>query len=366
MKRVKINAYQLGLVFKDGVYEELLEEGVYWRWNRKIILYERQGAFEAPVALNLLLQDPQLAAALEVVQVKDHELAIQFENGLLKAVLQAGEYAFWKSGAINYQFVLVDNSVLEIPDQLEPALLQHPILSPYVRVVGVEGHEAAVLFVNGHYEKLLESGYYYWWRNAMDVRIVRVDLRRQQMEVNGQEILTHDKAALRINAWAQYRVAVIEKAVLQHKDYEKQLYIAVQLALREFVAGYRFDELLDKRAELAPFVLQAVQHQARDMGVEVLNFGIRDIILPGEMKEIMNQVLVAEKRAQANSITRREETASTRSLLNTARLMEENAMLWKLREMEHVEKIAEKISHISVGGNGVLIDQLKQLFLPAQ
>ena len=80
----------------------------------------------------------------------------------------------------------------------------------------------------------------------------------------------------------------------------------------------------------------------------------------------MNQVLVAEKKAQANTIMRREETASTRGLLNTARLMEENAMLWKLKEMEYVEKIAEKISNINVSGNGMLVEQLKQLFVPGK
>jgi regulator of protease activity HflC (stomatin/prohibitin superfamily) len=93
-----------------------------------------------------------------------------------------------------------------------------------------------------------------------------------------------------------------------------------------------------------------------------LDCGIRDIILPGDVKDIMNQVLVAEKRAQANVIMRREETASTRSLLNTAKLMEENTMLYKLKEMEYVEKIAEKINTISVNGSGDLIGQLKQIF----
>ncbi|HTN47423.1 MAG TPA: hypothetical protein VL098_13820 [Flavipsychrobacter sp.] len=78
----------------------------------------------------------------------------------------------------------------------------------------------------------------------------------------------------------------------------------------------------------------------------------------------MNQVLVAEKKAQANTIMRREETGSTRSLLTTAKLMEENTMLWKLKEMGYVEKIADKIGEITVSGNGVLIEQLKQLFTP--
>jgi hypothetical protein len=76
----------------------------------------------------------------------------------------------------------------------------------------------------------------------------------------------------------------------------------------------------------------------------------------------MNQVLIAEKKAQANLIMRREETASTRSLLNTAKLIEDNPMLLRLKELEYVEKIAEKIDNISVSGGGVLIDQLRQLF----
>lgn len=155
----------------------------------------------------------------------------------------------------------------------------------------------------------------------------------------------------------------IEKALLDNKDYDKQLYVAFQLALREYIAGYGFDELLEKKESIVPFILKAVQESADGLGVAVNNFGIRDIVLPGDVKEIMNQVLIAEKKAQANTIMRREETASTRSLLNTAKLMEENAMLWKLKELEYVEKIADKVSSISVGGNGQLLEQLKQILV---
>ena len=186
----------------------------------------------------------------------------------------------------------------------------------------------------------------------------------QQAEINGQEILTKDKAALRINGQAQYKVVDIEKALLQNKDYDKQLYVAFQLALREYIGGFSFDELLEKKETIAPFILKAVSDKALALGVEVTGFGIRDIILPGDVKEIMNQVLIAEKKAQANIIMRREETASTRSLLNTAKLMEDNNMLFKLKEMEYVEKIAEKISNITVSGNGQLVEQLKQIFIP--
>jgi hypothetical protein len=363
MKNVKVNAYQVALVFKRGVYQRMLKEGSYWLWNEAAQIYDLTIPFAPPVELNILLQDAALADALHVVEVKDNEIVLQYQNGLLKQVLTAGRYTFWKS-VINYDFIRADISKIEIADNIERAVLQNRLLQSYVRSYSVESYEKALLFVDGKYIQILQSGVYYWWKNSIVINVGKVDMRQQQLEINGQEILTKDKAALRINAWAQYKVADIEKALLQNKEYDKQLYVAFQLASREYIASYSFDELLEKKESMAPFIQQQMAVKAEALGIEVNGFGIRDIILPGDVKEIMNQVLVAEKKAQANSIMRREETASTRSLLNTAKLMEENAMLWKLKEMEYVEKIAEKISNITVNGNGDLIGQLKQIFVP--
>jgi hypothetical protein len=364
MKRVKLNAYQVGLVFKNGAYQRMLKEGVYWFWeNVKVYIYDLTKAFVAPIELNILLQDEQLAEALYVVDVKDNEIVLLYENGLFKQVLTAGRYTFWKS-VIQYEFVRADISKIEIAENIDRNVLQNRLVQPFVRSNEVQSYEKALLFVDGKFVKVLEPGAYYWWKNSIAIHVAKVDVRQQQMEVNGQEILTKDKAALRINAWAQYKVANIEKAVLDNKEYDKQLYVSFQLALREYISGFSFDELLEKKESMTPFILQRVKEKAEALGIEVIGFGIRDIILPGDVKEIMNQVLIAEKKAQANIIMRREETASTRSLLNTAKLMEENAMLWKLKEMEYVEKIADKISNISVNGNGDLIGQLKQIFVP--
>jgi regulator of protease activity HflC (stomatin/prohibitin superfamily) len=267
-------------------------------------------------------------------------------------------------GVVDYKFIWADTNKVDITENIDRATLQHKLVMPYVRNATVDNHERAALFIDGRFVKILESGVHYWYKNGIAVHVGKVDTRQQQVEISGQEILTKDKAALRINAWAQYKVVDIEKALLQNKEYDKQLYIHFQLALREYISALGFDELLEKKDNLGVFVLEKVQAPTAVLGVDVRGFGIRDIILPGDVKEIMNQVLIAEKKAQANSIMRREETASTRSLLNTAKLMEENAMLWKLKEMEYVEKIADKVSNISVHGNGMLVEQLKQLFVP--
>lgn len=276
--------------------------------------------------------------------------------------MQPGRYAYFKS-VVQYSFVKADLSKIEITEPIDHATLSGRLLAPYVRSSSVESYERAVLFVEGKYMGVLNSGVYYWFKNATAINVGKVDIRQQQLELNGQEILTKDKANLRINAYAQYRVVDVEQALLQNKEYEKQLYIAFQLALREYVGTFTLDELLEKKETIAPVIIQSVVVNAARLGVEIAGYGIKDIILPGDVKEIMNQVLIAEKKAQANTIMRREETASTRSLLNTAKLMEDNAMLLKLKEMEYVEKIADKISSISVNGNGVLIDQLRQIFI---
>jgi regulator of protease activity HflC (stomatin/prohibitin superfamily) len=364
MKKVMINAYQVGLVFKKGAYSRMLKAGTYWLWPSETVeVYDLTKPFTAPCELNILLQDADLKEALQLVEVKDNEIVLHYENGLLKQVLTAGRYSFWNS-VVQYAFIRADISDIWITEKIDRATLLSKQVAAYVRTYSVENYEKALLFIDGKFDRLMDSGVYYWWKNSISIQVGKVDIRQQQLEIAGQEILTRDKAALRLNAWAQYKVVDIEKALLRNKEYEKQLYTAFQLTLREYIGGLGFDELLDKKDAIVGWVLQKVSDAATILGVQVACFGIRDIILPGDVKEIMNQVLVAEKKAQANIIMRREETASTRSLLNTAKLMEDNPMLFKLKEMEYVEKIAEKINSISVSGNGVLIDQLRQIFMP--
>lgn len=363
IKKVKINAYQVGLVFENRKLVRVLEEGAFWIFGDKDVkIYEKNQSFLAPVELNILLENKDLASLLEVVEIADNEIVLYFVNGIFKEVLVTGRYAFWK-GYFNYEFVKIDLSKVEITENIPTALLENVKIRPYVRKFQVMNFEKALLFINGSFTKELASGTYYFWENSISIEVKGVDFRQQQLEISGQELLTKDKAGLRINFFVRYQVTNIFKALVDNKDFEKQLYVLMQLALRAFIGGLTLDELLNKKDTIAKEILVDFESKITDLGLAVSDAGIRDVILPGDMKEIMNQVLVAEKKAQANSIMRREETASTRSLLNTAKLMEENEMLWKLKEMEYVEKIADKIGEITISGGGNVITQLKEIFV---
>lgn len=110
------------------------------------------------------------------------------------------------------------------------------------------------------------------------------------------------------------------------------------------------DELLENKQLIDETVTTHLNERLAGSGLEVSGLGVRDIILPGEMKTLLAQVVEAEKAAQANVIRRREETSATRSLLNTAKVMEDNPTALRLKELETLERVAERIDRISVFG----------------
>lgn len=359
----RIKAYNIGLVFKNGKCVRLLREGLYVKpLDAEIVVYDMRKPFLIN-DLNILLRNDELREALIIDHVLDNEIALRFDDGLYKQVLGPGKYAFWKEYTIT-TLVKADISKIAITEPIDRSLFTKADLAPYIRAFSVEPNESALLYVDGKLDRVLEAGSYHFWKNSIPVHLQRIDKRTQQMELAGQEILTQDKAGIRINFFARYQVTDILKALTENKEYDKQLYTLMQLVSREYIGKLTLDELLGKRNDIASEIQAVIAPQVASLGVSLLEFGVKDIILPGDLRNIMNQVLIAEKNAQANIIMRREETASTRSLLNTAKLMEENQMLFKLKEMEYVEKIADKINSISLSGGNDLAAQLKQIFVP--
>jgi len=126
------------------------------------------------------------------------------------------------------------------------------------------------------------------------------------------------------------------------------LYLAVQLAARDYVAGVTLDELLEGRDALTRYLEHLVLPKAAELGLRVERVGVKDVVLPGEMKTLLNRVIEAEKEAAANVILRREETAATRSLVNTARLMADQPVLLRLKELEAMKEIASQIKEVRI------------------
>ena len=204
----------------------------------------------------------------------------------------------------------------------------------------VEAFEKGLRFRDGRFIGVLEPGRYRVARIFVKEEIRKVDLRLRTMILQGQEILTLDKVTIRVTMLAKMRVTDPVAALLKVDDYVAQLYGDVQLALREAVAARTLDDLIVEKAALGAKVLGALQLTAAAYGVELLEVGVKDLILPGDLKQQFVRVIEARKKAEASQIERREEVAATRSLANTAQLLEKNPTLLKLKILESLEKIA--------------------------
>ena len=216
--------------------------------------------------------------------------------------------------------------------------------------VQVAAGHVGVLKVDGVLERLLQPGKAAFWRFNRDIEVEMVETRLQSMEVSGQEILTRDKVALRINLAANWRFADVLTAFAKLTKPAEHLYRELQFALRAAVGTRTLEELLERKEVIDQVVSAHLRAQLVELGIEVASVGVKDIVLPGVMKTLLARVVEAEKAAQANVIRRREETAATCSLLNTAKVMEDNPVALRLKELESLERIAEKIDHISVSG----------------
>jgi regulator of protease activity HflC (stomatin/prohibitin superfamily) len=164
-----------------------------------------------------------------------------------------------------------------------------------------------------------------------------------------------------MNALVNFRVVDPRKSVQVSDGAVQSLYREAQLALRAIVGTRDLDSFLADKDVVANEFDEQLRRRAGDLGLEVISVGVRDVILPGEMKDLMNKVTEAKKAAEANLIVRREETAAMRSQANTARLLADNPTLMRLRELEVLERVATAGKLQIVMGEKGLADRVVNL-----
>lgn len=92
------------------------------------------------------------------------------------------------------------------------------------------------------------------------------------------------------------------------ENYEDRLYSDVQLAARRSLASQSLEEILTKRNRLSEDILRDVKEAAASYGVTILRADVKDLIFPGNLQEVMNRVLTAERLAQAQLVEARTKT----------------------------------------------------------
>lgn len=304
-----------------------------------------------------------LIQRLDTKTVPFDEVAFHFVDGLFQDVLMAGSYSYFKTDLV-HTFIDVKPADVFLPENILALIGMHSLDKDFLSVQVVPNGSVGILLVNGKVHTTLTPGKYAWFTKPNTVTLKVVDTRPTTLTITGQELLTKDKVPLRLNVVVTYRVVDPLHSVQSVERLDEAVYLKTQLALRGLISDKTLDELLTDKAIIGEAMMNDLRQHEADYGIVYDQAGIKDIILPGEIKDILNTILIAEKRAMANVITRREETASTRSLLNTAKLMDENATLYRLKELETLERLFDKVGTISLSSNSGLLDQLSGLLTP--
>ena len=360
IKKISVRKDQLALLSRNGDYYKVLHAGEHilpWLNTPEVLLITLDGSEVPDVLADYLrrFQPDWVERYCVVADLSETEAGALYMDGILLEILPPStRRLYWR---VEDDLTLVRMNTQQVPVQTE---VMNAVLQPRRKGV-VKGRDAiltvqvpawhvGVLKIDGETQALLPPGLTAYWKINHLVEAEVVDTRLQVLEVSGQEILTKDKVNLRINLAANWRYSDVLLAFSQLTKPIDHLYRELQFALREVVGTRTLDELLEDKQVIDDVVSEQVKSRMLPFGMEIASLGVKDIVLPGDMKNILAQLVEAEKSAQANVIRRREETAATRSLLNTAKVMENNPVALRLKELETLERVAERIDNISVFG----------------
>ncbi len=346
--KVTIREFERGIVVRNGVAQRWLEPGRHWVWMfRSDVNVERINVNTGFAVLTKQIERVMPESAGEVLFVPSDQVALVSLDGRPYVVLRPGKYVLWnyfeQVTAVLYD---ADQLMSEMPERFWK-LAPNDIFT----VDSVAPYERDLVYVNGVLDSVLEPGRYLISKLDRDVKVFSVDLRETELQIVGQEVMTNDKVSIRVNVIVKYRIVDPVKSHETVTNLRDALYSETQMSARRFAASMTLEQMLERRNEGVDEMVERVQTRAGEWGVEVLSIDLKDVVLPGEMKVILNRVIEAQKEAEANVILRREETAATRSLANTAKMLEQNPTLMRLKELEAIKEISGSVGNITVVTN---------------
>lgn len=342
--RIRVDVTERAILSRGGLPVRAFGPGEHWVFGFGWTVQR------LPAHAILFVAAPEVRAVLPPdwygeVDVAPHERAIVYHDGRPRFFLRPGVHRYWKIDPA------VRVEVFSVRAPMPPMSTELAQLVPATEYAEctVREYERGLEYVAGTLVGVLPPGRHLRWSPPeARVEMRAVDMRRTQVALTGQELMTKDKVTLRLSLTLELAVADPVAAAHAVQDVKEALYLIVQLAARDYVAATTLDELLAARDAMAQFLEADARAKSASFGVEVVRVGVKDVVLPGEMKTLLNRVIEAEKEALANIILRREETAAMRALASTARVMAEQPLIMRLKEMETLKEIAEHVKEVKV------------------
>lgn len=364
--RFTVNETRRVLTLRNGRIEDILGPGEQVIWAKGLM--RETFSLSNPVFtsdyLNAMEQTrPDLMDAhFTIVEGADNAVTVIFRRDVVVEVLRNpwDRRVLWTdAGPWRVERFALDE-MLAVSEVMRPHVLTGA-LSLCVYKATVEPGYVGLMYLDGELMARLKPGVHLYWNVGRQIEVKCVDLRVREYEVTGQEILTADRVSLRANITAEYRVADPEKAVGVVKDFTAALHRSMQLAYRKALGAKTLDGILAEKGLVDEEAAAQVKAEMALMGVTVTSVSLKDVILPGEMRDILNRVVEASKEAEAGAIRRREQADETRTMLNAAKAMADNPVMMRLKELEALTEIAANVDRLTVvsGADGLTSDLVR-------
>jgi regulator of protease activity HflC (stomatin/prohibitin superfamily) len=201
--------------------------------------------------------------------------------------------------------------------------------------ITVYDYEIGLLYERGKLVRQVSAGTY--WINASNRSLIKLDARRTNLVVAGQEVSTQDNIGLKVSVVVFYSIHDAAKAIQLVQSYYNELYAQTQLALREELSNCAADALSENLSDLDAKLLERLREPANAIGLELHNVQLRDLMFAQDIKRAFNEVLKARKEGEATLERARGESAALRNLANAAKLLGDNPQLLSLRLIQAIE-----------------------------
>lgn len=196
-------------------------------------------------------------------------------------------------------------------------------------------HERGVVYRQGKFHRVLQPGSY--WLYARFEKLQKVDIRARFITIPGQDVLSSDNISVKVSVAVNFKVDDPFKALNNAFNYSESLYSILQLELRDLFGSTPIDELLVKRKQIGISLFEKSKEKAAELGMVLLSADIKDIMLPGDLKNIFAQIINARNEGLAALERARGESAALRNLANASKLLENNPALLQLRILHALE-----------------------------
>lgn len=151
----------------------------------------------------------------------------------------------------------------------------------------------------GKYRKTLSAGFHILIP-FMDKVAYRRSLKEEPIDISAQTCITADNVTLEVDGILYLQVMDSKKSAYGIEDYHFAASQLAQTSLRSAIGKITLDSTFEARETLNGQVVDALDEAARNWGVKVLRYEIKDIQPPRTVLEAMEKQMKAEREKRAD------------------------------------------------------------------